>query len=207
MDRYLITQSLIGAWNYLISCREECKEDAYNDFLDTLNRVKKESTPEMQNGIDFENEVYKAATGAPRTAHLKWESGINAVATLIKGAQIQVKASREVTVDGVDLLVYGILDALKAGSIYDVKFINKSFGSAELAGKYFESPQHPTYFFLVPEAMDFTYLVSDGIDLYTERYTPKNSPKFTDIARDFLQFLKNSNLFEIYQEKWRTNDR
>lgn len=199
---YLMTQSLISSWNYLHQCREESQESAYNDFLNTLNRIPKETTPEMQNGIDFENEVYKAAAGIPRSAHHKWENGINAVATLIKGAPVQVTAQRELTIGSMNLLVYGVLDALKAGTIFDVKFSNKGFGSAELAGKYLDSPQHPTYFFIVPEAQEFKYLVSDGEDLYTECYTRKNSRPFEDIAKEFLESLEAMKLLDIYKSKW-----
>ena len=199
---YLMTQSLISSWNYLHQCREESQESAYNDFLNTLNRIPKETTPEMQNGIDFENEVYKAAAGIPRSAHPKWENGINAVATLIKGAPVQVTAQRELTIGSMNLLVYGVLDALKAGTIFDVKFSNKGFGSAELAGKYLDSPQHPTYFFIVPEAQEFKYLVSDGEDLYTECYTRKNSRPFEEIAKEFLASLEAMNLLDTYKAKW-----
>ena len=199
---YLMTQSLISSWNYLHQCREESQESAYNDFLNTLNRIPKDTTPEMQNGIDFENEVYKAAAGIPRSAHHKWENGINAVATLIKGAPVEVTAQRELTIGSMNLLVYGVLDALKAGTIFDVKFSNKGFGSAELAGKYLDSPQHPTYFFIVPEAQEFKYLVSDGEDLYTECYTRKNSRPFEDIAKEFLESLEAMKLLDIYKSKW-----
>jgi len=200
--RYLITQSLLGSWGYLFSCMEEYQDKAYEDFLITLRREKKETTPEMQNGIDFENEVYLAAADAPRKPHPKWEQGITAVATVIKGAQVQVKAQRELTVAGMDFLVYGILDALKAGSIFDVKFLNKSFGSAELAGKYLESPQHHAYFYLIPEAVDFTYLVSDGQDLYTERYTPDMCKPFPDIVAQFIASITSMGLLDVYKEHW-----
>lgn len=199
---YLITQSLLSSWNYLMSCREECKDDAYADFLNTLNRVPKETTPEMQNGIDFENEVYKAAAGAPRAAHSKWEAGIHAVATLLKGAPVQVKASRELSVAGMDFLVYGIMDALKAGVIYDVKFSNKGFGSADLAGKYLDSPQHPAYFYIEPGAREFQYLVSDGTDLYIETYTPANSKPFAEIVEEFITSIASMHLLDVYKAKW-----
>lgn len=200
--RYLITQSLLGAWGYMFNCHEDYQEEAKEDFLRTLRREPKETTPEMQNGIDFENEVYKEVAGLPRNAYSKWDDGIVAVATVIKGASVQVKASRELTVAGMDFLVYGILDALKAGSIYDVKFLNKSFGSAELAGKYLESPQHPAYFYIVPEALDFTYLVSDGQDLYTERYTPSECRPFPDIVAEFIASITSMGLLDLYKEHW-----
>ncbi len=98
--------------------------------------------------------------------------------------------------------MYGILDALKAGTIYDVKFSNKSFDSAELAGKYFDSPQHPAYLYLLPEAREFTYLVSDGEDLYTETYTRKNSQSLPEIVEEFLMSIDAMGLMPVYLEKW-----
>lgn len=202
MARYLITKTLIESWNYLHSCYAGCEEDAMADFLKTLNREPIEDNEAMSNGREFENEVYKEASGLARVPHSKWENGIRRVATLLRGAQTQVKAYNELTVAGTDLLVYGVLDALKAGTIFDVKFINKSFGSAELAGKYLDCSQHPTYFYIVPEANRFTYLVSDGEDLYTETYTPRNSRPFAEIAKEFLDSLEAMNLLELYKEKW-----
>ena len=202
MARYLITQSLLSAWSYAHTCYESCAEEAYEEFLNALNRVPKETTPEMQNGIDFENEVYAEAAGVPRTPHPSWENGIKAVATVIKGAQTQVKAQREYTVGNKTLLVYGVLDALKAGVIYDVKFSNKSFNSAELAGKYLDAAQHSAYLYLIPEAYRFEYLVSDGEDIYTEPYTPKTSRPFEEIAAEFLESIEAMGLMSIYEEKW-----
>lgn len=202
MARYLITQSLLSAWSYAHTCYESCAEEAYEEFLNAINRVPKEATPEMQNGIDFENEVYKEAAGVPRTPHPYWENGIKAVATVIKGAQTQVKAQRECTVGKKTLLVYGILDALRAGVICDVKFSNKSFNSAEIAGKYLDSSQHPTYFYLVPEAYRFEYLVSDGEDIYTESYTRENARQFEEIAAEFLDSIEAMGLMSIYEKKW-----
>ncbi len=92
---YIITQTLLSSWSYMLSCRDECCEAAYTSFMNTLNRIPKESTPEIQNGIDFENEVYKEALGMSREPHKKWERGIRAVATLLIGSSVQVKTQRE----------------------------------------------------------------------------------------------------------------
>ena len=202
MERFLITQSLISSWGYALTCVEECRETAYVDFLNTLNRIPTPPTPLMQNGIAFEKEVYREAGGVARTPHPEWENGIKAVAGILRSAPVQVKAHREMTVGGMDLLVYGILDALKAGTIYDVKFSNQKFHTAELAGKFLDSAQHPAYFYLVPEANEFIYLVSDGDDLYTERYTRRETRPFAEIAAEFLGFLDEAGLMKTYREKW-----
>ena len=199
----LITQTLLGAWTYALDAREEVQEEAYQSFLDTLHKLPRETTPEMQNGIDFEAEVYNAAWGKDREPHPLWEEGIQKVSRILYRAPTQIRLSRPLTADGEELLLYGVLDSMKAGSIYDVKFLNKSFGSADLAGKYLHSPQHPAYLYLAPEALDFTYLVSDGQDLYTERYTRRMARPIQDIASEFIRFLRVSGLMDVYREKWK----
>jgi hypothetical protein len=202
MPRYLITQSLLSAWAYTFDCAEGCEEDAKASFLQTLNRVPTEPTPAMLDGIAFENEVYAAASGAPRKPHSKWESGIQSVASILRGAPTQVKVSREINVLGRTFLVYGILDALKAGTIYDVKYKVKSFNSIELAGSYLNSPQHPAYFYCVPDAHQFVYLVSDGTSLYTERHTPEESPHISQFIAQFIPSIQQMGLLNLYLEKW-----
>jgi hypothetical protein len=198
---YLITQTLLSAWNYAHDCHISCSEEAYKDFLDTLNRVQKKPSDAMLNGILFENAVYRVAKGYPSDEYV-FENGVKAVADVIRGGAIQVKLSRDLRVDGRDFVVYGIADVVKAGTIYDVKFSNKDFASAELPGRYLNSPQHPAYLYALPEARDFVYLVSDGEDLYTERYDRKNTRPIGDIVKEFMDFLTVSGLMNVYEAKW-----
>lgn len=220
-ERYLITQTLLSAWGYMFDCHEDVETDARESFLRTLRREPTVTTPEMQNGIDFENLCYSIANGTFRPewrdAHAvnsvsgesmeyykypKNYAGAKLVASRIRGAQIQVRVSRELTVDGMDFVVYGILDALKAGTISDVKFKNEPFGKLELAGSYRESPQHSLYFYLVPEALDFQYLVSDGEELYTEIYHPNECRSAAEIIHNYLQWLIGAGLLELYKKYW-----
>ncbi len=199
---YLITQSLLSAWGYMFSCQEGYEEEAKASFLATLNREKSPPTQAMLDGIAFENEVYAVCNGENREPHKDWESGIQAVAGVFGIAMQQVTAMRPITVDGTQFLVYGILDGLRAGTIYDVKKLSKSMGSVDLAGKYLGSPQHSAYFYIVPEAHEFIYLVSDGKDLYIERYTPEETPFIGDIISQFIQSISAMGLLEAYKEKW-----
>lgn len=160
----------------------------------------------MEDGIAFETEVYAEAAGVPRLPHPRWEPGIRAVAKVIQGAPVQVKASRELHLPGATFLVYGILDALKAGTIYDVKFTSSSLASRSVAGKYLCSVQHPTYFFVVPEATEFKYLVSDGSDLYVESYPRDDCEPLEDIILRFLQSIQRIGLIETYREKWKAKE-
>ena len=202
MDRFLITQTLLSSWGYMFNCYEDGQEAAQASFLQTINREPIEQTDAMRNGVEFEREVYKTAAGIRRQPHPKWESGIQAVATVIKGAPVQVRVQREIEVCGINFLLYGILDAVKAGTIFDVKFVNKGFGSLELAGKYFDSPQHPAYLYALPEANRFEYLVSDGNDLYKEAYDRTNTRPISEIIAEFVQSVSAMGLLELYKERW-----
>lgn len=201
--RYLITQSLLSSWGYMFDSMGSMDE-AKEKFMLTLNREKTERTEAMQNGIDFEREVYAEAAGTSRTPHPKWESGIREVAGIIQGAPVQVKAKRDLEVSGMNFLVYGILDALKAGVIYDVKFTSKNLASDSvyIPGKYLNSPQHPAYFYIVPEAQEFRYLVSDGKAVYIETYRRGECPFIGDIISEFIASITDMGLLDIYKEKW-----
>lgn len=225
MPRYKITQSLISAWNYVHNCLEGQEDAAMESFLTALLGEKEELTPEqmqnIQNGFDFEKLVTDIATGAfhpqyetdgmtePNTGEVmgkdtypKWYRPAAEFGALLRGAQFQVRIHRPITVRGMEFEIHGVLDALKEGVIYDIKFKNKSFGSSDIAGDWLDSPQHPFYFYLVPEARKFLYLVSDGNDIYIEQYFPEESRSAEEIIAEFISFLESSNLMDEYKAHW-----
>ncbi|MGN0787088.1 MAG: hypothetical protein ACI4OB_06820 [Christensenellales bacterium] len=205
MSKYLITKSLISSLDYVFDCDEDYKEKAYADFLSTLRREKTPPNEKMLNGINFENAVYSIVQGqASVSPYPKWESGIQAVATALKGASIQVKAQKDLCCCGMDFLVYGILDALHAGVIQDVKFSNKSLAQAGLPGKYFTAAQHPCYFYLIPEAYRFDYIVSDGKEKFVESYTRKETRPFENVVTEFIHNLEAFELLDEYKSHWQT---
>ena len=197
-----ITKTLLESWRYCFSCNEGYEEEAYADFLKTLRREQTETTEAMLNGLDFEDRVYRFAEGKTVRSDAKWRTGAAALADIIRGAQIQVPISRPIEVDGNTYLLKGVLDALRAGTIYDVKFLNKSIGSADIYGKWLNCTQHPAYFYLVPEDTEFQYLGSDGEDIYIETYQRDQSPYIGEIIHDFLEFLKAEGLTDVFMEKW-----
>jgi hypothetical protein len=186
----------------MFDCPEGFEEEAKADFLLSLDRQKKEPTQAMLNGLAFEDQVYAQAHGLPREPHEQWEHGIRKVASIIGNAPVQVKAKREIDVCGMTFLVYGILDALRAGIIYDVKFRNKSLGSDDIYGKYLDSPQHPAYFYIVPEATEFRYLVSDGEDVYQEVYARENTRPIGEIIKEFVASMESMGLMDRYKQHW-----
>lgn len=225
MPRYKITQSLISAWNYVHNCWEGQEDAAMESFLTALRGEKEELTPEqmqnIQNGFDFEKLVTDIATGAfhpqyefdgmtdPDTCeetckevYPKWYRPAAEFGAILRGAQFQVRIHRSITVRGMEFEIHGVLDALKEGVIYDIKFKNKSFGSSDIAGDWLDSPQHPFYFYLVPEARKFMYLVSDGSDIYIEQYLPEETREAADIISEFVDFLETAGLMDVYKTNW-----
>ena len=220
MSEFLITHSLLSSW--LHSMKNDPYEDATTtrdakaEFLKVLRREPTPTTDAMQNGIDFENLVTEICTfepheqtsligNAPRPEDFlpesvrknPWFDSAFKVAKIVQGGQLQHVATKHVILDGMELLLYGRLDALRAGGIFDIKF-SKSYDR----GKYIDSTQHPMYLEIVPSALSFTYLVSDGTNVWTELYRRDETPSIFPIIVDFLRWLRETGLMGLYQEKW-----
>ena len=200
MPRYLMTHSLLASWLYAM--KENPYEDAtterdpYAEFLQVLQREPTPTTEAMQKGIDFENLVTNIVNGTGDSKD-RWYDAARKVAGYVRGGILQYKARRIITVRNVELVLYGRLDCLKAGVIQDIKFS----GSYD-RGKYFSSTQHPTYFEIVPEAKSFVYLVSNGSEVWTERYSREETPSILPTISDFLEWLDALELAPLYKEKW-----
>lgn len=198
---YLITPSLLNSWLYISTCIDGVKEassdeisledkqdlaiaKAKEDFIKTLNRVKSEPNQYMLEGIKYEEETYKGNTRA---------------SPYVKGGAFQFVGMKEIEVDGMKFLMYGRLDCLKAGVIYDIKKVVRYARQ-----KYLKSAQHGFYLELVPRAKIFTYLIDDGKELHTESYYPEECVPTEVYIHNFIQYLIQNDLIEIYKEKWQS---
>ena len=201
-----ITQSLISAWDYWNSSTDETRDEAYASFLAKIRREPSPDTVTTANGRFFEDAIRAEVEGKPFPNWLLSQKGmadgVAAIAPMVHGATFQMNLFRRFSVGTHEMILHGVADAVKAGTIYDFKLKTKSFHSTYLPGSYLNSSQHPAYFFAMPEAREFVYLVSDGCDLYTERYIPSEVTPFPAIATEFIDSLKALGLFETYCEKW-----
>jgi len=220
MAAYMVTHSLLSAWLYLLKGNPyedaTSEADPMADFMRVLRREPTPKTEAMENGVIFEDLVtsilqsepnfgfyevldvdYSFIEPAPTKEH-KWHSAAYKVATIVHGGQLQVKAKKMIVVRGMDVLLYGRLDALRAGAIYDIKF-SKSYDR----GKYFTSTQHPIYLELVPEAESFSYLVSNGTDVWTETYRREEVKSIHPTISDFFDWLDAVGLMDTYKEHWK----
>lgn len=195
---YYLTQSLLSSWRHLMDADEAYADAAYAEFLDTLHLIKKEKTKAMQAGIDFEATVNTIVDGGtPEPLSEKWDKAARRIARICMGGQAQVPVSGTLSVCGMDFGVYGLCDYVKAGTIYDIKKVTRYE-----YGKYLNSPQHPMYMELCPEARKFTYLVFDGTTVYTETYRRGDFRPIEDTVTSFLRWLYETENLEDYKKYW-----
>lgn len=188
--KYYITASLLNSWQYNLN------NGTLEDFIKVLNKEKFEPTESILKGFAFERymqENYKET---------------------LDGAY-QVKLSKECG----DYLLYGIVDCLKGGIIYDYKYS----GSYEV-GKFYNNYQTAMYLALVPEAKKMVYLITNKFneieypdidfqsvakvdyevgDLFREEYERDAIIEPIEITvNKFINWLKQMDLFTLFTEKW-----
>ena len=193
-----ITKSLLDSWLWAFK-----REDGWDDFLSTLHREKKPPTQAMLDGTRFENVLNNVLNGEAIPADHEWAYVIAEMFKDLQGSQQQVVLFSDCEVNGQQFLLHGVLDYLLAGSIWDCKFtknyhLNKYFWEG--------TSQTAMYLALVPEARDFTYIISDGNYVYREKYPRDIVPPIEPIINNFMQYLKKHGLWEVYCEKWRVNN-
>lgn len=194
MNRFLITQSLLSNWLWLYKT-----DDRYEDFIKSLNREPIQQTTAMLDGNRFENVLCATLNGATIDQTHEWYKPIMELYPILHGAQQQVAVSKNIVIDGTEYVLYGVLDFLKEGIIYDTKY-SKTYS----VGKYLDSPQHPMYLALVPEAREFQYKICDSKYIYTETYRHDEVEPIEQTIKHFIQFLKEQKLTNIYRKKWRS---
>ena len=165
--------------------------------LKVLNKEQFEQTESIQKGFEYEaymQENYKETLG---------------------GAY-QVKVSKEYG----DYLLYGIIDCLKGGIIYDYKYT----ANYEV-GKFFNNHQTLMYLEMVPEAKKMIYLITNKFnkveypdiefksiekveyevgEIFKEEYTKDLFPETIEtVIHKFEEWLKMYGLYETYTEKWK----
>lgn len=193
-SKFLITQTLLSSWLWMLQNPENSREE----FLKKLNREKTPSTPEMRDGIRFENLINSTVCGTPPPDNEDWSRPVLEISEVLTGAALQVPSSKEIIVNGITFALYGIMDALKAGTIYDIKKCSRP----PSVSKYLNSPQHPMYLELCPEADRFMYLISDGCYVWKEEYRREDSPSILPTIKQFMDYLDRNGLVDLYCLKW-----
>lgn len=191
-NKYHLTQSLLSDFQRVFTA-----EDGYDAFMASLYRKPKPMTEAMADGIAFEGAVNSVLNGEYIPPTHKWYKPVMELAEYLAGSQQQVSLKRDIIVDGICFQMHGILDFLRSGVIYDTKFSKHYY-----LNKYLQSPQHPTYFYLVPEAREFQYLSCDGQFIYKEIYRPDEIIPIEYTIKQFMVFLDRNHLIDTYTSLW-----
>lgn len=191
MAKYYITPTLLNSWQYNI------KNGTLEEFIKVLNKEKFEPSESILKGFEYEKYMQE-----------------NYKETLSGAYQVVVQKEHG------DYLLYGKVDCLKGGIIYDYKY-TKNYD----VGKFFNNHQTLMYLEMVPEASKMVYLITNKFDkieymennfqdiknveykigdIFREEYTKDMFPETIDsIIHKFETWLKQYNLFELYAEKWK----
>lgn len=194
MRRLRVTKTLLDSWLYIPR-----KDDGYEAFLKTLNREKTPPTTAMLDGVRFENVLNNVLDGVPIEEDHEWYGVITEMSEELTGSVQQVNLYAETEVDGVPFLLHGVLDYLRAGHIWDCKF-SKRYHLNKYYWEY--TSQTSMYLALVPEAFDFTYIISDGKYVYREKYPREIVPPIEPTIKNFMQFLDRMGLVDTYIKFW-----
>lgn len=186
MAKYYITPTLLNSWQYNI------KNGTLEDFIKLLNKEEFKASESIEKGFEFEKYMQE-----------NFEETLN--------GSYQIKVNKEYG----DYLLYGIIDCLKGGIIYDYKY-TKNYD----VGKFFNNHQTLMYLEMVPEAKKMVYLITNKFekdfiddceavqitigDIFREEYTKDMFPETIDsILNKFENWLKEYDLFDLYTEKWK----
>lgn len=198
---FYLTQTLLSSWQHFLDSEDTYAEDALASFIQTLKREPKETTSAMQAGIDFEAAINAEVAGTPvDIQNEKAARAIRRFSRLCAGGQPQVPVSGQITAAGLEICLYGVCDYVKAGTIYDIKRVQRYE-----YGKYFHSPQHPMYLHLVPGAAKFSYLIFNGTDTFIETYRRGDFPPIEETITTFIHWLRENGYMSLYEEHWTMN--
>ena len=177
--KYLITPSLLNSWKYAISLENEYGN--LEEFKKVLLREPIEPNEAIITGYKYEEFMIK-----------NYEP--------TKNGCYQVKLSKIIETNTGKYVLYGRLDCLKAGKIFDYKYT----GSYDV-GKFFNNYQTLVYFELCPEAKEFEYLICNNysdkknleeLNIYHEVYQREDIKNNIKIEiDDFISWLKEKSVY------------
>ena len=153
MAKTYITPTLLNSWSYVI------KNGTLEDFIKVLNKEEFELSESIIKGYEFETYMQE-----------NYEE--------TKNGAYQVAVQKE---HG-DYLLYGKVDCLKGGIIYDYKY-TKNYD----VGKFFGNHQTLMYLEMVPEASKMVYLITNKFDK-----KPMNEVSEVMLI-DYLKFAEKQN--------------
>ena len=147
-----------------------------------------------------EVQVYITDIMKGNEVHHDWIDGATEIADILsqnsRGYWVQAKMKKDVTINGVEYLLYGIPDFFGGGVIYDIKF-KENIGNYNV-GHYFDNTQHRMYFELIHGSETFVYFISNGKKVYKEEYKRHECrPKVTYTIYNIIYYFTYRIIYKI----------
>lgn len=200
MKKLYLTPTLLNSWQYYLNANFSLEESAKTSFINCLNKIKTEPTPDMIRGLNFENDVYEFLEGKLEFI----EPTAFEVSQIVKGSMFQVPLMKKfLNFENYEIYIYGIADCINKNIIYDIKSV-KNYD----IGKYKSSAQHKIYL-SASNADTFKYVVSDGDCVFEEEYnkSPKLEEELKELILDFLYWLQVNDIFNVFVGLWSADEK
>lgn len=159
----LLSPTMLDSFMYYMSCDDDYSQQARQDILDRMNRIKRPPSEAMLKGQKFEDDIVAWNNGKSVDGNDKYIDCVREAAEVVVGGLYQQPVSYQIG----DVLFDGFMDFVNRNWIIDTKFT----GKYEI-GKYSGRCQHVVYLLSQREngIEHFKYLVSDGRSVYHEDY-------------------------------------
>jgi hypothetical protein len=166
-------------------------EEKTAEFFDKLNRKPTQITPQIQKGIDFNNLVDSYINGkgvVPPTNKLEViASDIARIISLDGPVEIQKYIEGTILVDGATVKLYGFVDYLTPGRIWELKTTAKyrPFFLSDRWQRFF-------YMYCLPRVPKFTFITTDFNKHYLCEFNSSDQDKLVEGLRDFIGFIEKN---------------
>lgn len=225
MSRYLMPLSLLNSWRRIYEPHEYSEGQSYRSFSHDLHEGRSRS---YSDSIKLSSLGLTSGRILPKNIAWGLKAPVHKIMDIVWGREVwgeiergiargtapqiaqEIQLYKDKTIGGINFLLYGILDYLKEGIIYDIRSTERY----EI-GQFCESIEHPFYFELCPEAHMFEYIVADAwsysdgyntdteYEVFSEQYRrPENCSVLERTITEFMEFLEFHNLKRVYFEKW-----
>ncbi len=203
MNKYLITPSLLGSYNWYISEFND-KPESRQEWLDRLGKVWSGTSEAAQKGIDFEEDVKDICDyGGGWFKDQVYEKCVFDIAEKVIDGHWQERLTKTIDFQGNQYVLYGKSDVIKENCIYDIKTTKKYE-----VGKFINNPQHAFYCYCA-DIPNFKYLVTDFKEVYEESYSNMTQESCLEYIKsylgEFLGYLEtDKEAFDLFKKFWKS---
>lgn len=187
MQRYIVTPELLNAWQDYTNDR-----DLSDQFRLILSR-----SPEVRPYCSIVGLIKAAAYNPMDYETIRW---IQEIMNIVNGGTWEVPGSGSFLIDPETKISFRIyIDVCTGPVAHIIKPVNK--WTPGMMSKNTQSAMLKSAF---PEVKAVKYiLLAQDKSVYTENYSIQDIPDIKPILSEFFDWIKGTDLFPLYQRKWR----